>query len=71
MSHWNYRVVRCGETLKVFDVYYDDAGRPNGRHRDPSFVYGESMEDLREQLSMIEAALDLPILDDNDLGSNA
>ena len=68
MSHWNYRVVRSGDQLKVFDVYYDDEGRANGRSQKPSFLYGESIEELREQLRMIEGAFELPILGVEDFG---
>ena len=62
MSHWNYRVVRVDGSLQIHDVYYNDAGKPNGRSLPPSYLYGETIEHLREQFQLFSAALDKPIL---------
>lgn len=66
---WNYRVVRNGNDLRIYDVYYDDQGRAHSRHVEPTYAYGETLEDLRSQLTEMLAALDAPILEDRDIGS--
>lgn len=71
MSHWNYRVVRMKDDLRVYDVYYDDAGKPEARHEQPTYLYGDTVEELREQLALIEEALAKPILGDEQIGSGS
>jgi hypothetical protein len=66
---WNYRVVRNGNDLRIYDVYYDGQGRAHSRHVEPTYVHGETLEDLRSQLTEMLAALDAPILEDRDIGS--
>ena len=67
---WNYRVVRIDGHLRIFDVYYDDAGMPVGRHAEPTYVYGDAVEDLAEQLSCMAEALKQPVLDDREIGTS-
>lgn len=66
---WNYRVVRGANDLRIFDVYYDESGRPIATHAAPAYVYGETMDDLRAQLQLMNEALTLPILDEADIGT--
>lgn len=66
---WNYRVVRLDNHLRVYDVYYDESGAPISRHAEPTYIYGDTIEHLREQLAWINAALEKPILDDGEIGS--
>ena len=68
MAHWNFRVVKYEDHLRVFDVYYDDHGNPKSRNEQPTYIYGESVAELREQIRMIEAAFELPVLDDSTIG---
>ena len=49
MSSWNYRVVKDANGLRIFDVYYDDAGRPTSTHAAPTYVCGETLDDLNAQ----------------------
>lgn len=62
MSSWNYRVVRGGDGLRVFDVYYDDTGRPIATNVAPTYVYGDTLDDLKAQLLLMNEALTRPIL---------
>lgn len=71
MMTWNYRVVRCDGQLRIHDVYYGADGRACARHVEPTFVYGESLDELRDQLSLMQEALDLSILDDHEIGGLA
>ncbi|WP_255988371.1 hypothetical protein [Chitinolyticbacter albus] len=71
MSHWNHRVVRCDGELRIFDVYYDDLGRPVARSVTPTWLSGESLDELYAQLQLIEEALGRPILNDSEIGRAA
>lgn len=66
---WNYRVVKTEDSLVIYDVYYDSEGRPIGRHLNPSYLYGNIVEDLKEHLQLMMEALDKPILLDSEIGS--
>jgi hypothetical protein len=63
MSSWNYRVVRGADGLRIVDVYCDDAGRPISTHVAPTYVYGETLDDLNAQLQLMNEALTRPVLD--------
>jgi hypothetical protein len=67
---WNYRVVRNGHGLRIFDVYYDGAGRPISTHSVPTYVAGESVDDLADQLALMRDALAKPILDESEIGGD-
>ena len=71
MSSWNYRVVRGPHGLRNFDVYYDDAGRPISINVEPTYVHGETLDDLNAQLQLIRDALTRPVLDEAEIGSRA
>ena len=68
---WNYRVVRGADGLRIFDVYYNEAGKPIGSNLAPTYVYGDTVDDLRAQLSLMIEALSEPVLDDVDIGTAA
>ena len=68
---WNYRVVKSKTDLRIFDVYYDDAGAPIATHDVPTYVYGETLAELRAQLELMLEALDEPILDEAEIGSGS
>jgi len=68
---WNHRVVRLDNHLRIYDVYYDEEGRPVSRHEAPTYVSGETIEALREQLQLLERAIALPILNDADIAQPA
>jgi hypothetical protein len=64
---WNYRVVRSKDDLRIYDVYYNEVGEPIARHEQPSYVYGDTIDDLKEHLELMLAALEDPILNDRDI----
>lgn len=52
----------------MFDVYYDSKGLPIGTNASPTYVFGESVEDLKDQLLPMLEALQEPILNEADIG---
>lgn len=61
---WSYRVVRGDAGLRIHDVYYDGDGNPTARHETPTYVYGDTVEELRSQLMSMLEALDEPAIDE-------
>jgi hypothetical protein len=61
---WNYRVVRTGQGFGVFEVYYDETGRPDGTTERPILdFYCDTPEDLLHELELIKAAFEKPPLE--------
>ena len=65
---WNYRVVKTAGGYGVFEVYYDDDGKPISRTEDPILDFLlEEPEGIREELKTITAACDAPTLLDSEI----
>ena len=63
---WNYRILRDkNDTLIVAEVYYDDNKQPYGSC-DISLI-GDDIPDLKEQVNMLNKALEQPILDEESI----
>lgn len=79
---WNYRVVRRtfqiptheGENEEVLygihEVYYNDNGEIWTLTEEPVEVISETAEHMAEVLSMMKRALELPVLDYDELVAN-
>jgi len=52
--------------LAIYEVYYDEEGRPDGYSERP-VVVGNNLEDLKAELVNIMTAFDLPVLEMKDL----
>lgn len=65
---WNYRVVRGEYGLRIYDVYYDGDGNPIATHQNPTYVYGDQLQDLKQQLMLMIEALEKPVLDVASIG---
>ena len=69
MAHWNHRVVErtiveFGKPVKwlgIHEVFYD--GDSVGWTDEPVAVQGETVEELRETLHRMLAALDKPVIE--------
>jgi hypothetical protein len=61
---WDYRVVRTAHGYAIYEVYYDDGGRPEARTEDPASPFGETLEALVDDVRHYLAALRQPVLDD-------
>lgn len=66
---WNYRIVRTNEGLQIFDVYYDEEGKPTATSALPSTVYGETVEELNDRLALVAEALNRPIVEESEIGN--
>jgi hypothetical protein len=63
---WNYRVVMTVEdgekTYAIHEVFYDEKGVPEGWSADPCKPFGESPQELRDDLMHMWRAFDKPVL---------
>jgi len=77
VTHWNYRVIkRIYDTGEAYDigeayyticeVFYDEGGSVN-LYSGPKSPRGETLDDLKENLSFMQIALNKPVLDEKDL----
>lgn len=64
---WNYRI--CRETIddefffSLREVYYDEAGKPNGWTADPIDFAGETWRDVADAISLASGCVGTAILD--------
>lgn len=63
---WDYRVHKDSSGHHIIETYYDDNHKVK-TYSGPMEVYGETLEELRADLSYMLTALDKPILTDLDL----
>jgi hypothetical protein len=72
---WNYRVIEFVDPSDepwraIFEVYYDDAGNPNGYNEDPAEVVSSDAEGVEAGLGWVldrmREALAKPILVEHD-----
>ena len=68
---WNYRVVRTEkeqyDSYQLYEVYYDDDGKIEGMTENALQPYGESVEELQNDLEYMMEALKQPVLDMKEL----
>lgn len=72
---WNYRIVELDkaddEELRfgVYEVYYDDDGRPWARTANPISFTGETVDEVRDALA--RASRPLTVLKDSEIDGKA
>lgn len=75
---WDYRFVQvevqdwtCLTTTEVglYEVYYDEAGKPISRTVEPATIVGDTLEDAASALLAATDALRKPLLLDEEIGS--
>lgn len=63
---WNVRLLAYKHedeiTLIAHEVFYDEAGAPNGHTKEPTTVRGETVEEILEYLDKVKTATEKPIL---------
>ena len=63
---WKYRVIqrkyKDEVIFAIYEVYYDNNGKPNGMTEQPSYPHGYSLQELKKYLKKYILALDEPIL---------
>ena len=62
---WNYRVVRKGEELGIYSVYYYEDGSIRGISLEPETVVSYSVEDIEDVLDLMRECLYKPIVNYN------
>jgi len=74
MSHWSHRVVRQKHksfvpgvepeiTYSIHEAFYDDGDTEPSVTLQPSYPQGETLDDLRQVLTMMLEALDKPVIE--------
>jgi hypothetical protein len=68
MGHWNYRVIKKiaedgTPVYQIHEVYYDDNGNREGWTEDPVLLYGEYLDELREDIQYFLQAFRQPIFE--------
>ena len=67
MGKWNYRIVRKGNDFAIYEVYYNDNGKPFAFTDEPCRPWGESLDELKTDMKYFQEALSAPVLDSQDL----
>lgn len=70
ISHWNFRVFKSinpsgEEEYGIVEVYYDNKGKP-ASYTDYHIPWGDSLKDLKWELSTMLKACRSPILTEED-----
>lgn len=58
---WEYRLVRVGEEIGIFEVYYDEKGQPTA-YCDAAVVSSEGVDGLIKLLVLMGKAAEKPVL---------
>ena len=67
---WNYRIVKTDDGYSVFEVYYDEMGRPTSYTAKPMLnFFCESPAGLLEELEILKRAFDADPLDESEIGT--
>ncbi len=67
MMHWDYRVFFEDNGYTIRTVYYDDRGEIAACSEKPIQPFGESLENLQEELNLLQAALQKKVLSASDV----
>lgn len=63
---WNHRILASEHKnemyYQIYEVYYDDNGKPNSYTENPITIGGDNIESIKWQLDHISKCLDKPIL---------
>jgi hypothetical protein len=64
---WNYRVmkkrIKGEDVFEIHEVYYHPDGRIHTWSEDPVILYGETPEELKQDILRQSRALERPVLD--------
>lgn len=62
MMHWDYRVFLEDDGYIICTVYYDECGEIAACSEKSVELFGESLEELQEELNLLQAALKKKVL---------
>jgi len=66
---WNYRIVKTAEGFSIYEVFYDESGRPISCTERPTLdFFCETPDGVLEELEVIKAAGDKPFLERDAIG---
>jgi len=61
-SDWDYRIVEADGVFTIHQVFYGEDGEVDYYDEEPVSPYGESQEDLENDMVEIWAAFDKPVM---------
>ena len=61
-TFWNYRAIKRKDELAIYEVYYR-SGKIEMISTDPIYPSGESLVELKEDILLMQKALNKPVLD--------
>ncbi len=67
MMHWDYRVFLEDGGYTIRTVYYDERGAIVAFSEKPIEPFGESLEELQEELNLLQVALKKKVLSTSDI----
>ncbi len=67
MMHWDYRVFFEDNGYTIRTVYYDERGEIAACSEKAIEPFGESLENLKEELNLLQAALQKKVLSASDV----
>tara|TARA_Y100000004_G_scaffold43366_1_gene47469 strand:+ start:3297 stop:3530 length:234 start_codon:yes stop_codon:yes gene_type:complete len=66
--YWNYRILKQGDSFQIHEVYYDsDTDKVLGCTEQGMKPFGETIEEVREDLKMMAAAFEKEVLNYDDI----
>ena len=69
--NWNYRILKTPKGLSIYEVYYDEDGKPHSCAENPILDFHvESEEDIKEEIKIIKKAFESPTIDFKDFGKD-
>ena len=64
---WNYRVVKKDNYFAIHEAFYDEKSKkPHSITAEPCEPYGETLEELKEDIEWFTIALEKPVLNYKD-----
>lgn len=68
MTKWNYRIMRHTDAFgrqffAIHEAYYNDHGEVGAWTEEAVGAYGETLEELRDDLEKMIRALDYPVIE--------
>ena len=71
MSHWNFRIVENDGLYGIHEAYYEDGvEKPHSISKESMSPFGETFEELKEDVEKFVVALDKPILHYKDFSNS-
>ena len=68
----NYRILKTPKGLSIYEVYYDEDGKPISCTENPILDFHvDSEEDIKEEIKIIQKAFESPTLDLKDIGKDS